>query len=170
MKTSAVVDPVVGAAKLPFRTVAWSFGVLRGLAGSVIRIASGDHGTTTPSGGAGPVATPVADRAEAPVEPAPVLDFDPVEPAPEREPEEPHEAFVNEPKAVSRESAHGGSGRDAEIDDWYGEMDAEDDAADTVVEALARNDGPGPLVDESAIKATLSESEILRQAADPDKG
>ena len=164
MKPAEVVDPVVDAAKHPLKTVAWTIGVLRGLAASVIRVAAGEKGPVIPGYLPGPVAAPVEED----VAPEDVVHFELVEPAPERAPEPPKESFANEPKAVSRDSAHGGSGRDAEIDEWLGDVLAEDDGPSSVVEMLELGDGPGPLVDEAAIKSTLSESEILRRAASTD--
>jgi hypothetical protein len=165
MKPAEVVDPVVDAAKHPLRAAAWTYGVLRGLAASVIRVAAGKRGPVIPGYLPGPVAAPVEEN----VAPEDVVHLELVEPAPEREPEPPGESFATEPTAVSRVSAHGGGGQDAEIDEWYGEGEGEDALPNGVVEALEMNDGTGPLVDESAIKATLSEAEILRRSADNDR-
>ncbi|MFL6157874.1 MAG: hypothetical protein ACJ72D_17410 [Marmoricola sp.] len=177
MKPEEVVDPVVDAAKHPLRTAAWSFGVLRGLAASVIRVASGQRGPVIPGHLPGPVAAPVEedvkhedvsryDLIDAPApHPAAV-----VEAAPERAPEPPHESFANEPKAVTRDSAHGRAGADAEIDDWYGETDEEDSEGEGfVLEALAAGDTGDPVAT-GDLKAILSESETLRRAAELDKG
>ena len=135
MKPAAALDPVVDAAKHPLRTVAWSFGVLRGLAASVIRVASGERGPVIPGNLPGPVAAPVEEN----VAPAEVHHFELVEAAPEREPEPPRESFATEPTAVNRASAHGAGGHDAEIDDWYGETD-DQDLPETVVEMLELGD------------------------------
>jgi hypothetical protein len=102
MKTDDVVDPVVDAAKHPLRTAAWSFGVLRGLAASLIRVASGQRGPVIPGYLPGPVAAPVEED----VKHEDVMHYALVDAAPESEPEPPGEAFANEPTAVSRESAH----------------------------------------------------------------
>ena len=173
MKPATVLDPVVGVAKLPFKTMAWTYGVLRGVAAGVIRVASGEQerAESEPDNAFSSepaAAAPVVEEHRRDPEPEQPVQLTLVEPAEERAPEPVKESFINEPTAVSRASAHGGGGRDADIDDWYGEIDGDDDLPNSVVEALEMNDGVGPLVDESAIKATLSEAQVLRGIADQD--
>lgn len=141
MKPAEVVDPVVDAAKHPLRTTAWAVGLLRGLAAAVIRVAAGEKGPVIPGYLPGPVAAPVEEN----VAPEDVVHYDLIdapEAAPQREPGPLGESFANEPKAVTRASAHGAGGRDAEIDDWYAEDD--DDLPDTVVEMLELGDKNPP--------------------------
>lgn len=135
MKSEAVLDPVLDAAKHPVRTAAWTFGIVRGLAASLIRVAAGRKGPVVPGYLPGPVAAPVEEN----VAPEDVMRFALIEPAPEREPEEPGEAFATEPTAVTRDSAHGGGGPDAEIDDWYGDTEGEE-LPDSVVGMLEFGD------------------------------
>lgn len=97
--------------------------------------------------------------------------------------EEPGESFATEPKAVSRESAHGGgAATDAEIDAWIDEAMARGDDVDvetsvgTTGADVGTNADTGdadrpehltqPLLDPSVAKAIRSESEPLRKAAD----
>jgi len=94
---------------------------------------------------------------------------------------------ATEPKAVSRESAHGGSAAtDAEIDAWIDEAMAggDDVGIETPVGTTGVSAGfnpdtaePGlqqpltePLLDPATAKAIRKETETLRKAADPDKG
>jgi len=101
------------------------------------------------------------------------------------EDEEPGEAFATEPKAVSRESAHGGSAAtDAEIDAWIDEAMAEGDdvGIETPVgttgvsagfnpdtaEADLQQPLTAPLLDPATAKAIRKESETLRKAAETD--
>jgi hypothetical protein len=96
---------------------------------------------------------------------------------PQPEPSAPGEQFTNEPSATSRESAHGGTSHDEEIDAW--DQDAEDaeNASLSPAEGIAlvaeasgiAEPGPTdaePLLDPSVAKAVASESEILRKGAD----
>lgn len=99
--------------------------------------------------------------------------------------EDPGEAFATEPKAVSRESAHGGGpATDAEIDAWIDEAMARGEDADvetpvdTAGVGVGHNPDTGdaglqqpltqPLLDPSVAKAIRSESETLRKAPDPE--
>jgi len=50
------------AARHPIQTMAWSFGVLRGLAASLIRVAAGERGPVIPGYLPGPVAAPVEEN------------------------------------------------------------------------------------------------------------
>jgi hypothetical protein len=131
MSTSAkhLVDRPVGAVlhaiKNPIGTVSYGIGLVRGVAASLVRAASGGGGPAHAEWIAPP--EPVSSEAlegDLPEESG-VLLGEHVEPAPERAPGDPGEAFVTEPSAVSRESAHGGSASvDEQIDDWYDELDA----------------------------------------------
>jgi hypothetical protein len=176
MKPAQVDDPVVDAAKHPLRTTAWAFGLVRGIAASVIRVAAGEKGPVIPGDLPGPVAAPLEedvkheDVVRFDVFEAPAAEVPDVEPALQREPEPPHEAFAHEPTAVTRDSAHGRASGDADIDDWYGDaLEPESEGDGFVLEALAAGDS-GEAVDAGELKAILSESEILRKAADPEKG
>lgn len=193
------------AARHPVSSVSYAAGLARGLVGAVL------HGVTVTGhdGQAGEHAVPTQRAAESapatardtgsettttsgPPEPQRVM-----KPVPEigdlPEPivieptdEEPGESFTTEPKAVSRESAHGGGDlRDAEIDDWEEEaqdgLDVTPDVdietpvgttgadvghnPDTAEADLQQPDTP-ELLDPSVAKAVRSESEILRKAAE----
>lgn len=179
MKPAQVVDPVVDAAKHPIRTTAWAVGLVRGIAASVIRVAAGERGPVIPGFLPGPVAAPVEedvahtdvvryDLIDAPDAGAPAA-VTGAEPAPQREPEPPREAFAHEPKAVTRASAHGRAGDEADIDDWYGETTEPEGGGGFVLEALAAGD-TDEAVRTGDLAAILKESEVLRKAADRDKG
>lgn len=156
------VGVVLHAIKNPLSTASYGIGLVRGAAAALVRAASGGGGPAHAEWIAPP--EPMTEEealADAAPEESGVLLGENVEPAPEREPEDPGEAFVTEPSAVNRDSAYGGSASvDEQIDDWY---DDSDDAADSVIEALEMgdalpDDGPTP-------KAILSEAETLRRAA-----
>lgn len=165
MKKAAVLDQVTHAATHPISTAAYVLGIARGIGAGVIRTASdlfgrGAHDTHD-SHDHEPPASPE------PLRPVPAPH---AEAAPQVAPEPPKESFATEPTAVTRASAHGGRGDDAEIDDWRGDAELEIDpsaepAAGSVVEALERNDRPGEdQVDHAAVKAVLTESERLRSS------
>ncbi len=82
------------------------------------------------------------------------------------------EAFHTEPKAASRDSEHGGTAGDREEADGYlEEIPYEDE--DTPVwtsETPASGTGEDSVLDEAAVHAVRSESEMLRQAAERDPG
>ncbi|HET6153303.1 MAG TPA: hypothetical protein VFE15_10115 [Marmoricola sp.] len=133
----------------PVSSVAYAVGLVRGVAVAVLRAAGGPLSSS-----------PKAAEPDAAASPAPVVR---AEPAEQRPPAPPSETFAHDPYSV--EAHHSSSRRDeADLDDWYADSDPEaDPAADSVVEALARNDVPGEdQVDHEAISAVLSESEILR--------
>jgi hypothetical protein len=162
------------AIRHPVSSAAYAVGMVRGLAGAVVSGA-----TITghdPDAGPAPVPAPVP----APT-PAPGRDAG-APPAPPMPPTPPGESFATEPKATSRQSAHGGPGNDAEIDDWAAEaVDEPDVDVETPVgttgagvghnpdtaEADLQQPGTEPLLDPATAKAIRSESEILRKAADP---
>jgi hypothetical protein len=188
------------AARHPISSVSYAAGMARGLVGAVL------HGATVTGhdseAGQRPVPTQ-RDAGSAPDDtstttgpPEPQRVMKPVpEPGDLPEPvvieptdEEPGESFATEPKAVSRESAHGGGDlRDAEIDAWEDEaedgldtgpeVDVETPVGttgaevghnpDTAEAGLQQPDTP-ELLDPSVAKAIRSESEILRKAAEKD--
>ena len=185
----------------PVSSAAYAAGLARGLAGAAL------HGTlikghdpeagTVPTQRAHESTGPAAAHApeetgprEPQVVPKPLPDpedFDTVVIV--AEDDEPGEAFATEPKAVSRESAHGGSAAtDAEIDAWIDDAMAEGEGVgietpvgttgvsagfnpDTA-EADLQQPLTAPLLDPATAKAIRKESETLRKAAetDPEKG
>jgi hypothetical protein len=90
------------------------------------------------------------------------------------------ESFATEPKAVSRQSEHGRSASDAEIDAWIDEAMARDvdlqtpgsaagafgDDPDAAADRL--QPGSEPLLDAGTAKAIRSEAAMLRKAAERD--
>lgn len=141
----------------------YGVGLARGLVSSVLRAASGTGGPAHAEWVAPP--QPLSEEAVEPVEhvepPTPLFP----QAAPQRRPAEPGESFATEPTAVTRDSAHGGRGADAEIDDWYGERSLDDDETPSgVVEALEFGDRLTPV--EADIKAILSDADLLRRAAE----
>ena len=148
----------------PLAATAYAAGVVRGLAGVGLRALSGHGDLDSPS------------RAEAPARPSPHV--------PTQRPEQTplHESFATEPKATSRESTHGRSGADADIDEWAAEFDDVDvetpvgtTGAGTgynpdTAEADLQQPGTEPLLDPGTAKAIRSESQMMQKAADPDKG
>jgi hypothetical protein len=149
MKKPGVVEVVTH----PVSSVAFAVGLVRGAAVAVLRVAGG----------------PLSAEPTAADEPPPhAVPIARVEPAEQRLPAPANAAFAHEPHSVS--AHHSPSRRDeAAVDDWYAdaELDADpgaEPAADSVVEALARNDLPGEdQVDHEAIRSVLSESEVLRR-------
>jgi hypothetical protein len=191
------------AVRHPISSAAYAAGMARGLAGAAVHgvLVRGreEHRTSSPpvpsqtgadsaadsttSGSTTSAAAeiPTPQRVPKPVPPPDAFDdMVVIEAGP------PHESFATEPKAVSRESAHGGPASDAEIDAWLDEAMAEGDdiGVETPVgttgvsaghnpdtaEADLQQPGTEPLLDPSVMKAVRSEAEILRKAADPDKG
>jgi hypothetical protein len=201
----------IHAVRHPVSSAAYAAGIARGLAGAVLHgvTATGhdsDAGPSTTQRDTPSTGTPSA-TSTAPTEPTAATATTSGPPEPQRvmkpvpepgdlpepiviEPtdEEPGESFATEPKAVSRESAHGGTDLlDAEIDDWEEEaQDGLDVVPDVDVETPVGTTGAGvghnpdtaeadlqqpgtpPLLDPSVAKAIRSESEILRKAAEPD--
>jgi hypothetical protein len=156
-----VTDGIVKIVKQPVRVASYGVGLARGLASSVLRAASGTGGPAHAEWVAPP--EPLTDEALEHQDEAPT----PLYPqaAPPRRPGAPGEAFATEPTAVTRDSAHGGSGRgaDADIDDWYGSVDDTEEAGPGgVVEALEFGDRLTPV--EADIKAILSDADLLRRA------
>lgn len=120
------VGVVLHAIKNPLSTASYGIGLVRGAAAALVRAASGGGGPAHAEWIAPP--EPMTEEealADAAPEGSGVLLGEHVEPAPERAPGDPGEAFVTEPSAVNRDSAHGGSASvDEQIDDWYDEQDA----------------------------------------------
>lgn len=180
----------------PISSAAYTAGMARGLVGAAV------HGITVTGHDdeAGRAAVPsqraasteqAAQPAAAPPEPQRVLKPVPTAdelPEPiviEAEDEEPGEAFATEPKAVSRESAHGGSSdTDAEVDAWAEEATRTDVDVETPVGTTGADVGHNPdtaeadlqqpltqpLLDPAEAKALRKEAEIMQRAADPDRG
>jgi hypothetical protein len=97
----------------------------------------------------------------------------------------PGESFHNEPKPASRDAAHGGPGGereeielsieeltdpDVDVETPVGTTGADVGHNPDTAEADLQQPGTPPLLDPGTIHAIESESEILRKAADPDKG
>ncbi len=149
------------ALRHPISSVAYAAGIVRGLAEATLHGARVEERDTD----IGPVAHPLHVPAQ---RRAPAVEQDAV-PIPEPTPL--HEAFVTEPKAVSRTSEHGRAS-DAEIDAWIDqameglEPDLEKGVVSTVAD-LPLPEGE-PLLDPATAKAIRSESAILRRAAERD--
>lgn len=168
------------ALRHPVSSAAYAAGLARGLAGAAL------HGATVtghdPEAGHAPIPTQRTGSAAEPttgprkpervVKPVPTPDSLPEPVVIEAVDEDPGESFATEPKAVSRESAHGqsahgGSATDAEIDAWIDEAMARGGEIDTQ-EADLRQPGTGPLLDPGAAKAIRSESEMMKKDAERD--
>jgi len=166
-----VTGPLVQIVTHPLKVASYGVGVVRGLAAATIRAAAGGGGPAHAEWIAPP--EPLTEDAlseEALAEDA--FDEVPVSPlqqafplaATQLVPSEPGESYATEPSAVTRDSAHGGHGEDAEIDDWYDEKFLSDaDEPTGVVEALEFGDQFAEPADEKAI---LSDAETLRHAAE----
>lgn len=104
---------------------------------------------------------------EAQVVPKPVPDFDDLpEPIVIHADDDRGEAFHHEPKAASRDSAHGDTGGDLEDASGYAEeISADEDELVWTSESAPRVDEP--LLQTGAASALRSESEMLSKAADP---
>ena len=180
------------AVRHPISSAAYAAGIVRGLAGAAVhgvRAHGEGHDSTAgelptqrrPRSAAPPSGPPEPQRVPKPVPPPTAAEDITV-----IEPEPPHESFATEPKAVSRESAHGGRATDAEIDAWIDEAVARGVDLDTETSVgttgagtatnpdMAEDDlqqpGTEPLLDPGAAKAIRAESEMMGKAADPDKG
>ena len=127
---TTALDHLTRAALHPLSTVARAVGIARGAAASVVGVVAGGHPPYS-----------VPEQRVAP-EPRRVLAEEHPPAAEQRRPEEPGEAFATEATAVTRTSAHGGGGRDEEIDDWYGEVEDDPDEPTGIVEILERGDLP----------------------------
>ena len=160
----------------PLSSAAYSVGIARGLVGAAL------HGATTtghdPEAGPRPVPTQRSTAPAATPAPAEAV-IEPPEPPP------PGEQFATEPKAVSRESAHGGrAATDAEIDAWIDEAMARGEDVDVetpvgttgadvghnpdTAEADLQQPDTEPLLDPGTAKAIRSESEMMRKDAERD--
>jgi hypothetical protein len=182
----------------PISTASYAVGIARGVAGAAIQVARPHRGSGSDSTSArvpeqtrptkteqAAESSPEPQRVGKPM-PPPYATDEMLEEMVVIEPEPPHESFATEPKAVSRESAHGdGAPTDAEIDRWVEDaangpdVDIETPVATTgagagsnpdTAEADLQQPGTEPLLDPGTVKSVLKESEILRKAADPDKG
>ncbi|PVG82281.1 hypothetical protein DDE18_12350 [Nocardioides gansuensis] len=162
----AVVEGTVHAVRHPIESAAFVTGLAKGAAEGVLLRAHRDSSTQDTAEGSWVPPRPGERLTEVPK-------TTPVQPQPQT---------ATEPKAPSRTAEHGGPGDDR-FDDWREELDGGPDVETPVGTTGA---GPGynpdtgqtdlqqpdtePLVDPSLTKAVKSESEILRKAADPDKG
>lgn len=180
------------AVRHPISSAAYAAGIARGLAGAAIHSARAhDDGDTAqrpvpaqraPESAGASTSTPSAAPRRPQRVPKPVP---PPEAAAEMtviEPEPPHESFATEPKAVSRESEHGGRATDEEIDAWIDEAIHRDVDVETPVgttgadvghnpdtgEADLQQPGTEPLLDPGTAKAIRKESEMLRKDAERD--
>jgi hypothetical protein len=185
----------VQAVRHPLSSAAYAAGIARGLAGAAVHgvlVHGRDEGATpgtsvptqtrrTAAGSSTAAGTPKPQRVPKPVPPPTASDdLTVIDPGP------PPESFATEPKAVSRDSAHGGPATDAEIDAWIDEAMARGDdlGVQTPVgttgaaaghnpdtaEADLQQPDTEPLLDPSTTKAVKAETDILRKAADRDKG
>lgn len=194
------------AARHPLGTTARAVGVAKGVADTGIGLVRGAV-SVTQSPDAAPehedAVQEAVERAEQEVqEPETSVEADdrpagpplrePLPAAPQRTPEElasaPVEPFATEPKAASRDSAHGGQPGDREEVDGYVEEAQPDTDAYVSVETPVGTAGAGagynpdtaegdlqqpdtaPLLDPSVAKEIRSETDVLRKAADSDKG
>jgi hypothetical protein len=193
----------VHAVRHPVSSAAYAAGVARGVVGVVL------HGVTAAGHDRDAGAPSVPERRDRATTPGPAVSdattagppepqrvMKPVpEPGDLPEPiviepkdEEPGEAFATEPKAVSRDSAHGGSDvADADVDAWEDEArDGLDHGADVDIETPVGTTGADvghnpdtaeadlqqpdtrELLDPSVAKAVRAESAILQKAAETD--
>ncbi len=195
----------VSVARHPVGTTARAVGVVKGVAEAGIGLVRG-AGSVSEAPPAAPeheeAVQEAAERAEGrpEVPPEPELPEqraeepagpplrEPLPAAPQRTPEEmatpPVEQFATEPKAASRDSAHGGQPGDREEIDGYVEEARPDTDAYVGVETPVGTIGAGaghnpdtaegdlqqpetpPLLDPSVVKEVRSETEILRKAAE----
>jgi hypothetical protein len=180
----------VHAVRHPISSAAYAAGIARGLAGAAVHGVRA-HGAGSDSSSTRPVPAqrpPESAAPEAPRKPQrvpkPVPSPDAFDDMVVIEPEPEHESFATEPKAVSRESAHGGRATDAEIDAWIDEavrgadVDVETPVGTTGAD-VGHNPNTGeadlqqpdtePLLDPATAKAIRSEAAIMQKAADPEK-
>ena len=177
----------------PISSAAYAAGIARGLAGAAIHgvgelrgTSSSDRSVPEPRQSEPRQSETVARTTATPGPRKPERVPKPVPPpvAPEDvtviEPGPPHESFATEPKASSRNSARGGPGHDAELDDWAAEVaDEPDIGIETPVgttgaaagfnpdtaEADLQQPGTEPLVGDATVKAVASELEVAQAAA-----
>jgi len=151
----------------PIASAAYAAGLARGLAAAAV------HGVTVtghdpdagrvpgrPAAGTG---VPEPQRVPKPMpEPRAAEDQIVIEPG------APGESFATEPKAVSRDSEHGGqAAEDAEIDAWFDEAVAPGDDPGTGAADREPADAE-PLFDAGAAKSIRSESAMLQKGAERD--
>jgi hypothetical protein len=187
MEPVKLLERVAGTAartvRHPIASAAYAAGFARGIAGAAV------HGVTVtghdpeagqvpaqPTAGTG---VPEPQRVPPPM-PEPWARHDQIV----VEPEPAGESFATEPKAVSRDSEHGGHASDAEIDAWIddamargSDVDVETPVGTTgagvghnpdTAEADLQQPGTEPLFDAGAVKAIRSESEMLQKGAERD--
>lgn len=177
--SSTLIDRVTGGivqtVTHPLEVASYGVGFVRGLAAATIRAAAGGGGPAhaewiAPSEPLTKEALAEEALADDGFDEVPVSPLQQAFPlaATQRAPAEPGESYATEPSAVTRDSAHGGHGDDAEIDDWYDEKFLSDaDEPTGVVEALEFGDQVVGLSAEPADeKAILSDAETLRHAAE----
>lgn len=123
-------------------------GTVRSVAGRVV-------------GGDGRPDDPIAAEAMEAKE-AEKAEADPPEPAPPRRPGRPKPEVATEPKAPSRNSAHGGPGDDR-ADDWREELDE----IEVVRDADLRQPDTADGIDPSLTKEIKAEAEMMSKASDP---
>ena len=161
MRTHNALQHATWAVKHPLSATAQTVGLVKGAVAAVTgiltrgapgQVSEQERPTSSPDQGGPHV---VIDQRRPPA-------------AEQRAPAPAPEAFVTEPTAVSRASAHAGHGADADIDDWYGDVDA-DPVPEGVIASLELGDGD-VLVDQAAINAELSRSETARRGAERDPG
>lgn len=198
------VSTAVSAARHPLSTASMAAGLVKGTAEVGVGLVRGVVRGQSPTAAAPtstdvdaadtlvsetarvePKPAPAAPR-EPQVVPKPVPTIDELpEPIVIEADDTPGEAFHTEPKAASREAAHGGAPGDREEIEGYAEeiLDPDFDIEtpvgttgaevghnpDTAESDLQQPQTP-PLLDEGTISAVVSESEQLRRAADTDKG
>ncbi len=155
--TGNVIGRTTRTVTHPIQSVSVVAGRARAVAASVI---AGSH----PGGRERPAATAV-----------PSIDVAPAPDIPLRQPQEPS---ATEPKAASRNAAHGGPGDDG-VDDWHEELTDGPDVKTPVGttgagsginpdtgEADLQQPGTEPLMDPSLTKSVKSEADTMRRAAD----
>jgi hypothetical protein len=171
------------AVRHPVSTASYAVGIARGLAGAAIQVARphgqpAGHSTADVSVPEQPRPDETADSATPGGIPEPQRVGKPMPPpyATDEmreemiviEPEPAHESFATEPKAVSRDSAHGeGVASDAEIDAWLDEAVQRDDGP-AVGTPSAEQPADEPGLDPGTAKGLRKESETLRKAAERD--
>jgi hypothetical protein len=179
----------VHAVRHPISSAAYAAGIARGLAGAAVHGVRA-HGAGSDSSSTRPVPAQRPPESAAPEAPRKPQRVPKPVPSPdafddmiviEAEPE--HESFATEPKAVSRESEHGGRATDAEIDAWIdeavrgAEVDVETPVGTTGAgtannpdtgEADLQQPGTGSLLDPGVAKAIRKESEMMRKDAERD--
>jgi hypothetical protein len=176
-----VAGTATRAVRHPIASAAYAVGLARGLASAAV------HGVTVtghdPDAGRVPgqptagVGVPEPQRVPKPM-PEPRAAEDQIV----IEPEASGESFATEPKATSRDSEHGRSGNDEEIDQWSAvtdDIDVETPVGTTgadvahnpdTAEADLQQPGTEPLLDAGTAKAIRSESAMMQKGAEREPG